>query len=285
MRKRVVLALLLGLVWCTAAAAQQTQPVTFITDYWVKPGKEEDFLNVVNTVGGPVRDKLMAEGVVWAWGVDVPVLRMPGQPTHSIWYDVAGWDGVEKVRAGIQARVDEINAQDKKASDEAKKKGQKPPKSFMERWEETVDTGKIRDWVFRNLYVKATSAAPPAGALPYSRIYMVTVKPGKYADWRAAFDKYIKPTLDGLVDNGTINAWGLGAEEVRTDGNFTHFVWISYPNLAAMEKQRNTFGELNSKRSMEESAHITWLFTESSDSNASRSFILRAIIFKVAPPK
>ena len=285
MRRRVVLALLLGLVWCTTAAAQQAQPITFVSDYWVRPGKEEEFLNVVNTVGGPVRDKLMAEGVVWAWGVDVPVLRMPGQPTHSIWYDVGGWDGVEKVRAGIQARVSEINEQDKKAADEAKKKGQKAPKSFTERWEEIIDTGKIRDWVFRNLYAKGTSATPPAGALPYSRVFLVTVKPGKAAEWRATFDKYIKPTLDSLVDNGTINAWGLGVEEVRTDGAFTHFVWVSYPNMAAMEKQRNVFVELNNKRSPEESAHINWLFTETSDAATARSFVLRALIFKVAPQK
>lgn len=286
MRNRVFFVLALALLWCATASAQQLQPITFVSDYWVKPGKEEDFLWLVNNVGAPVRDKLMAEGVVLGWGVDVPAMRAPGQPTHSIWYDVADWSGVEKVQNGIQARLAELATQDKKAADEARKKGQKPAKSVAERVEEVFDASKTKDWVFRGLYVKYGSAPPPAGALPYGRIFLITVKPGKYADWRAAFDKYFKPTLDKLADNGTIWAWGLGQEEVRSAGEFTHFAWVSYPNMAAMEKTRNAFVELGLRRTAEENAHINDVFTETSDANAARSFILRAIIFKVGgPPK
>ena len=66
----------------TMAAAQQPPAappsVTSWYDYTVKAGKEEEFLNLVKTVGGPVRDKLMADGVVTAWGVEAPLLRSPG---------------------------------------------------------------------------------------------------------------------------------------------------------------------------------------------------------------
>ena len=285
MRNRVVFVLALALLWCATASAQQTQPITVVADYWVKPGKEEDFLWLVNNVGGPVRDKLMAEGVVMAWGVDVPVFRAPGQPTHSIWFDVADWGGVEKVMTGMDAKLKELAEQDKKAAAEVRR-GQKAPISTAERIEATFDTSKTKDWVFRNLYVKYSSAPPPAGGSPVSRIFLVTAKPGKAAEWRAAFDKYYKPTLDAAVGDGTIGAWGLGIEEVRTSGEFTHFIWVGYPSMAAMEKLRNTFVALGAKRSAEENQHIEHVFAATSDAAAARSLLLRPIIFKMGgPPK
>jgi len=286
MRTRLFFVLALALVWCATASAQATQPITVVADYWVKAGKEEDFLWLVNNYGGPVRDKLMAEGVVMAWGVDVPVFRAPGQPTHSIWYDVADWGGVEKVMAGMEAKLKELTDQDKKAADDARRRGQKAPISTAERIEATFDMSKTKDWIFRNLYVKFGSAPPPAGASPVSRIFLVTAKPGKAAEWRAAFDKYFKPTLDAAVDNGTIGAWGLGIEEVRSSGEFTHFVWVGYPNMAAMEKMRNTMVAMGAKRSEGENEHINDVFTATSEAAAARSFLLRPIIFKMGgPPK
>jgi hypothetical protein len=286
MKKRVLFLFAIALLWCATASAQQMQPITFVSDYWVRPGKEEDFLWLVNNLGGPVRDKLMAEGVVMGWGVDVPVMRAPGMPTHSIWYDVADWAGVEKVQNAMAARLAELAAQDKKAADEARKKGQKPARSVAERIEETFDVSKTKDWVFRTLYVKYSSTPPPAGMLPYGRIFMVATKPGKAAEWRAAFDKYFTPTLDGLVDKGVIGAWGLGVEEIKTSGDFTHFVWVSYPNMAAMETVRNTIIGVTARRSEVENEHINHVFTATSDANASRSFVLRAMIFKIGgPPK
>lgn len=283
MRTRVFLVLALALLWCATASAQQAQPLTVVADYYVKPGREEDFLWLVNNFGGPVRDKLMAEGVVLAWGMEVPVFRAPGQPTHSIWYDVAEWGGVEKVMAAMDARLKELAEQDKKAAAEVRR-GQKAPMSTAERIEAALDMGKTRDWVLRNLYVKVGSV-PPGGGSQVNRYFLVSAKPGKGQEWRAAFDKYFKPALDAAADNGTIVAWALGIEEVRTTGDFTHYVWVSYPNMAAMEKLRNTFIGLAAKRSPEENDHINDVFTKTADANAARSLVVRAAIFKVAPPK
>jgi hypothetical protein len=286
MKKKVLFLFAMALLWCATASAQQMQPITFVSDYWVKPGKEEDFMWLVNNLGAPVRDKQMADGVILAWGVDVPVLRAPGQPTHTIWYDVYDWAGVEKVQGAMAARLAEFAAQDKKAAEEARRKGQKPPKTVAERIEETFDTSKTKDWVFRNLYVKFSSGAPPAGMLPYGRIFVASAKPGKFDEWRAAFSKYFAPTLDALVDKGVIGAWGLGIEEVKTTGDFTHYVWVSYPNMAAMDTVRNTFVALAASRSEVESHHMNHLFTDTSDPNAARSFVFRAMIFKIGgPPK
>lgn len=285
MRTRVFLALALAMLCCGTAAAQQPQPVSLISDYTVRAGKEEDFMTLVKTVGAPVRDKLMAEGVIFGWGIDVPVMRMPGQPTHSIWYTVADWASVQKVQTAMAARLAELAEQDKKAADEARKKGQKAPMSTADRIQEALDSSKTRDWLFRDIAAKFSSAAPPAGMLPFTRVYLITVKPGKATEWRAAFDKYIKPTLDQLTDQDAINGWGLGVEEVKTTNDFTHFAYVSYKDLSAVDKQRDAFVALTGKRSAEENDQIGRAFNETSDATAARSFVLRATIFKVAPPK
>ena len=284
MRSRVLFALALALLWNTATYAQQIQPLTFVSDYYVRPGKEDEFMNLVKTVGAPVRDKLMAEGVVLAWGVDVPLMRAPGSPTHSIWYDVADWDGLQKVQTAMGAQLAKLADEDKKAAEEARKKGGKAPKSTAERIQETLDTSRTRDWVFRGLFANFGSAPPPAGLLPFTRIFLITIKPGKYQAWRAAWDKYNKPILDKLVADGVVGAYGIGTEEVRTSGDFTHYAWVSVPNLS--EKVRSAFIADRGKRSAEENEHILHTFDSLTDPNAARSFVLRAVIFKVAaPPK
>ena len=83
MRKIFLLPLVLLLV-CSAVMGQQTQPqpqpLTFYYDYTVRPGQESEFMELVKTVGAPVRDKLMADGVILAWGIETPVLRIPAAP-------------------------------------------------------------------------------------------------------------------------------------------------------------------------------------------------------------
>lgn len=284
---RVFVLLVLAMASCVAAAAQQmppAQPLSVVADYWTRPGREADFMELIRTVGAPVRDKLMADGVILGWGVDVPFMPTPGAPTHTIWYDVPNWAALEKVQAAMAARFAQLDDEDKKAADEARKKNMKPGKSFRERVNEVLDEGKTRTWIFRNLEVTGGSP-PPAGALPYMRIYSVKAKPGMGQDWREAFDKYVKPTLDSLAKSGAIYAWGLGQEEVKTEGSFTHFVWVSYPNLAALDRQRTAFAAMGAERSAETNDHIAQAFNNSSDPDAARSFILRAVIFKMAPPK
>src|SRR5215472_15782323 len=82
MKKKILLCLAVVLISCLTAAAQDAkmQPLTFWYEYTINPGKEAQFLDLVKTVGAPVRDKLMAEGVVLAWGVHAPLLRIPASP-------------------------------------------------------------------------------------------------------------------------------------------------------------------------------------------------------------
>ena len=285
MRKLILSSLTIFLLCCSAvaqqaAAPQQPQPLTFYYDYRVNPGMEEEFMNLVRTVGAPVRDKLMADGVVLAWGVETPVLRYPGGTTHLIWFSVANYDGVEKVLNGMEAQLAKLAAEDAKAAEAARARRQAPPMTTAERTRAVFDMTKTRDWLTRDL-VAGYGPPPAAGTLPFTRYNFNKVKPGKGADYRRAWEKYNKPVFDKLVADGVVLAYGLAAEDVKTDGEFTHFVWIATANMAAADKIGPAFAADRARRSEDERAAITEAFGSVLEPDMARSIITRSRIFKV----
>jgi hypothetical protein len=283
MQKRKIAVLALALLWCgsTLAQQQQTQPLTFWYGYSVKPGKEADFMKLVNEIGAPVRDKLMAEGVIGAWGIETPLLRAGADGdgiTHLIWYSVMDWSGIEKTQRALAERIASVSAEAAKAP----AKGAKPAMTLTERQMDALDLSKTRDWVTRDL-VFVEGSAPPAGTLPFVRYNFNKARPGKGADYRAAWEKYNKPVLDQLVRSGDIVAFGLAVEEVRTDGNWTHFAWYAVKSLAAFDKIRAAFLADRARRTPEERDAIAALFNSLTDPDAARSFVTSSTVFKLAP--
>jgi len=283
MRKLFFVPLTLLLLCCaatTALQAQQPTPtpgsLTFYYDYSVFPGKEQDVTTLINTVGGPVRDKLMAEGVVLAWGLETPILRYPGGTTHLIWFSVANWAGVEKVLDAMEARLAKL------AADEANEARGKPRSSMTtaERARATFDASKTRDWLVRDL-VAGYGSNPPAGTLPFTRYNFIKVKPGKGNDYRRAWEKYNKPVFDKLVADRVVLAYGLAQEEVKTDGNFTHFVWIATASMADADKIVAAFAADRAQRSEKERNEISEEFLNATEPDMARSIVTRSRIFKV----
>ena len=285
MKKRVFFCALLMLMSCFTVAAQQQaqQPLTFWFEYHVIPGKEDEFLNLVKTVGQPVRDKLMADGVVLAWGVEAPLLRVPDNATHMIWYTVADYGGVEKVDAAMSEQIAKMTDASEKTS--AGKKGAAGGGSPGERMREITDFAKTHDYLTRDLVSGFAPAMPPAGTLPFTRYNFVKVKPGKGTEYRKAWEKYNKPVFDKLAADGTILAYALVVEDVRTDGDFTHYTWIATKDLATQDKARAEFLADREKRSPEEQEAITKLFTELTDPDANRTQLNRALIFRLPNQK
>ena len=285
--RKLLLASLTLVVICGAVLAQQTppqpQPLTFYYDYTVNSGKEEEFMNLIKTVGAPVRDKLMADGVVLAWGMETPVLRRPGGTTHLIWFSVANWDGVGKVLSGMEAQLSKIAAEEARAMQSAHANKVKS-KTTAERTREVFDMSKTRDWLTRDI-VSNFGPPPAAGVMPITRYNFVKVKPGKGPDYRRTWEKYNKPVLDKLVADGVVLAFGLGAEEVKTDGEFTHFVWMATANMAGLDKIGPAFAADRAKRTEDERATITELFTSATEPDKARSLVTRSRIFRMPPAK
>ena len=285
MKKRLFFCLLAFLLSCISTAAQQAkpQPLIFWYVYTIQPGKEDDFLDLIKTVGQPVRDKLMADGVVQAWGVQASMLRVPGNGTHWIWYEVADWAAIEKVDAAMRAQIAKVSSGDSTGA-AAGKKGQKPAGSVNDRLREIADMSKTHDYVTRTL-VTNESASSPANVLPFTRYAFVKVKPGKGGDYRKAWEKYNQPVYDKLIADGTLLSYGLEVEDVRTTDHFTHFTWIDTKDLAAMNKVRDAFIADRAHRSQEEQDTITNLFAGLLDADASRGEVARSLIFHVPAPK
>jgi hypothetical protein len=280
MKKKLLLCLVVVLLSCLTAAAQDAkmQPLTFWYEYTVNPGKDAQFMELVKTVGAPVRDKLMADGVVLAWGVHTPLLRIPGNATHMIWYMVADWSGVDKVDTAMRAQIAKL---DEEAKGGAAKKGAAPAGGVVARMMEVADVGKTHDYVTRDLIFVAGKGELPASTLPWVRYNFAKVKPGKGSEFRKTWEKYNKPVLDKLVADGVVLAYGLSIEEVRTDGDFTHYVWYATKDLGSMEKVRSAFTADRDKRSAEEQDAIGAAFAEVLDLDASRGEIVRSVIFKL----
>jgi hypothetical protein len=285
MTKRVFFCALLMLMSCFTAAAQQAQqPLTFWYEYHVNPGKEDEFLNLVKTVGQPVRDKLMADGVVQAWGVEAPVLRVPGDATHMIWFSVADYAALEKVETAMREQIAKMTEESAKGSASGKK-GAPAAGGPMAHMVEVTDFAKTHDYLTRDLVSGFATSMPPAGTLPYTRYAFVKVKPGRGPEYRKAWEKYNKPIFDKLAADGTVLAFGLAIEEVRTDGDFTHYTWIATKDLASMDKVRAAALGDRDKRSAEEQEAITHLFAELTDPDAARSELTRSLIFRLPNPK
>jgi hypothetical protein len=287
MRKLLLVPLTILLLCCAAAAqpgAPQNQPLTFFYDYSVRPGQEEEFMKLVQTVGAPVRDKLMADGVVLAWGIETPILRYPGGTTHLIWFTVAGYDGVDKVLKGMEAQLAKLAAEDAKAADAARARKQQPGPTTAERTREVFDMSKTRDWLSRDL-ISNYGPAPGPGALPFTRYNFIKVKPGKGSDYRSTWEKYNKPVYDKLVADGVVLAYGFSVEDIKTDGNFTHFIWFATTNMAALDKVGPAFTADRARRSEEERNAINDAFLEVQEPDMARSIVTRSRIFKVAGMK
>jgi len=286
MKTRLFFCLFVMLLSCISGSAQQSQPqmqpLTFWYGYTINPGKEDEFLDLVKTVGQPVRDKLMADGVVLAWGVQASLLRVPGNSTHFIWYAVADYAGLEKVDSAMRAQISKLNDEANKAG--PAKKGQKPAGSLTARLAEVADMSKVHDYLTRDLVIGLSQSAP-GGVLPYSRYNFFKVKPGKGADFRKAWEKYNKPIFDKLMADGVILAYGLAVEDVRTEGEFTHFVWYDVKDLASLDKVRAAFIADRDRRSQEEQDALTHLFVSLQDADASRSELTRSLIFHVPASK
>jgi hypothetical protein len=286
---KLILVSLTMLLLCCAAVGQQAQPqpqpLTFYYDYTVVPGKEEDFMNLVKTVGTPVRDKLMADGVILAWGLETPILRYPGGTTHLIWFSVTNWDGVEKVLNGMEAQLAKLAAEEAKAAEGPRRNKQKPAMTTAERTRQVFDMSKTRDWLTRDIVSGYSSGAPPAGLLPFTRYGFLKVKPGKGAEYRRTWEKYNKPVYDKLLADGVVLAYGLAVEEVKTDGDFTHFTWVATANMAAADKIVAAFAADRDRRSEEERTAIADHFTSLIEPDQSRAIVTRSRIFRLPPQK
>ncbi len=86
---------------------------------------------------------------------------------------------------------------------------------------------------------------------------------------------------DKLVADGVVLAFGLATEAIKTDGDFTHFIWVATSNMAGADKISAAFEAANAKRTDAERAEITATFVDLTDPDSARSVVTKSRIFKL----
>jgi hypothetical protein len=184
----------------------------------------------------------------------------------------------------MEAQLQELATEDAKRTESAHASKQKPPMTTVERQQAVFDMSKTRDWLARDL-VSNYGPPPAAGVLPVTRYNFIKVQPGKTAEYRRTWEKYNKPVFDKMIADGTLLAYGLAVEEVKTAGDFTHFVWMAAADMSGMEKIGLAFNADRVRRTDAEQASIAESFASVTEPDKARSVVTRSRIFRLPAPK
>lgn len=216
MRRLVPLVFLFALC-ATSMFAQQPPKLTWLRFYQVAPGKDADFMRLVNESTKPVFDKLSAEKKVAGWGVAVPLTHNDEPWTHVIFVGLADW-------AAAEALVKSIETSD----------AQLPPAEMKRQGEmamASIKAGSTRDVILHHI---EQAVAPPMAPPKYIGVDFYTVKQGRHGDAVALFNEWAKPLFTGVAAKGKFGPWGFSTQ--MNTGGYTHMVWYFMSDLAALDE-------------------------------------------------
>jgi hypothetical protein len=208
----------IGMVTAVLPAAAQAakEPLTWVINVTVKPGKFMELKSATEKYDKPVLDKLVADGAISSWGFACQTI---GPPSESCMYYVTGadWAAMEKVDKAFEA--------DRKAMKESERK------AMMESNLETTDPDKEVSFVVRHVVFNAV----PGGDANYLLRHIYKVKPGKGEEVVKLYKAYIAPVYQKLLEQGTILGYGLAVPEMHSGENWTHTSWLVFSDMSKMD--------------------------------------------------
>jgi hypothetical protein len=86
--------------------------------------------------------------------------------------------------------------------------------------------------------VPASAQTPAPAAEPYTFVAEWQIPRQFWATFPADFDKNTKPVLEKLAADGTLSGWGVYEAIIHTADGYSHGVWWTGSNYAALEKAR-----------------------------------------------
>lgn len=215
MRRLVPLVLLFALC-ATTSFAQQPPKLTWLRFYQVAPGKDADFMRLLDG-SKAMLDKLTAEKKVAGWGVAVPLTHNDEPWTHVVFVGLADWAGAEAMVKGFEASDAQLSAAEMKRMGEMAMASIKP--------------GSVRDVILRHI---AQSDTPPMAPPKYIGVDYYTVKQGRHGDAVSLFNEWAKPMFSALSAKGKFGPWGFSTQ--TETGGYTHMVWYFMSDLAALDE-------------------------------------------------
>ena len=216
MRRLVPLVLLFAL-FATSTFAQQPPKLTWLRFYQVAPGKDADFMRLLNDSSKAMFGKLVAEKKVVGWGVAVPLTHNDQPWTHVVYVGLADWAAAEALVKGVDSSDAQLSAADQKRMGELAMSSIKP--------------GSVRDVILHHVVQADT---PPMAPPKYIGVDFYTVKQGRHGDAVALFNEWAKPMFTSVAAKGKFGPWGLSTQ--MNNGDYTHMVWYFMSDLAALDQ-------------------------------------------------
>jgi hypothetical protein len=216
--RRLVSLSLFCVLFATAALAQpQPAKITWLRFYQVAPGKEADFVRLLNDSSKAIFDRLTAEGKVIAWGVAVPLIHTDEPWTHVVYVGLQDWAAAEAMMKSLEAGDMNRSPADMKRMDDMAMS--------------SITPGSVRDVILRHL---SQSDTPPSAKPKYIGVDYYTVRQGRNGDALALFNEWAKPMFSAAAAKGKLGPWGFSTQD-NTAG-YTHMVWYFMSDLTALDE-------------------------------------------------
>ena len=207
-----------------AAAQEGVEPLSWVFMIEVKPGTDMQFEKAFDAYTKPLFDKLIADGKAISWGLGYE-LAGPGGYDYVMWITAPGWAGIGAVEATFDARSEGMSEEELMA--------------MIEEWAAVIEPDAVQYQLLRHTVFHAN----PDADYKYLRISGYTVKPGHGSDLEEMYKSFVAPVQAQLFEGGVIAGYGLLNQAVDSDSSFTHETWITFSDLADLEKYEQAFDE------------------------------------------
>ncbi len=211
MRRTGIFLVVLSLLLLALPAMAQEAPVyTFLAHWNVPRAQWAEFIAFGEQNAFPVLERMLADGTIVAWGSTVAVVHEQGGTTHEVYWAASSIAGIERAREDLA----------------------KLPQSPV------LSGAKHHDHLLQSLIHQGGSIDRTSG---YLYVSIEKVQPGRAREWRAVWEKYIKPTYDELLANGTILLYEVSREYVHTEDPRWRYVWYIAASADAQDKVNEAF--------------------------------------------
>lgn len=219
----IVMAALL-LLPALVSAQDGPMPLTWVGMDKVKPGMAMQYPALFAKYNKPMLDQMVADGIATSWGVGYE-LAGPGGFNYIVWITMPGWAGMGAVEAAFDARYEGLSEEEQE--------------TMMSEWLEVMETGEEQYMLLRHTVFNGN----PDAKFKYLRLSNYTAKPGYGSDVTKMYKSFVEPVYDELLKDGAIAGYGLIEQAIHSDSTFTHEAWITFAELADLEKVEKAFME------------------------------------------
>ncbi len=199
-------------------------PLTWVGMDKVKPGMAMKYPALFAKYNKPMLDQMVADGIATSWGVGYE-LAGPGGFNYLVWITMPGWAGMGAVEAAFDARYEGMSEEEQE--------------TMMSEWLAVMETGDEQYMLLRHTVFNGN----PDAKFKYLRLSNFTVKPGYDSEVSKMFKSFVAPVYDQLLKDGAIAGYGLIEQAIHSDHTFTHEAWITFGELADLEKVEKAFME------------------------------------------